>query len=593
MHRDLAALSNQSFDVLVIGGGMQGACIAWEATLRGLSVALVEQADFASGTSANSLKVIHGGLRYLQTADLRRMRQSIQARQMLMRIAPHLVHPMPVLVPTYGHGTKGKEALTVALKLNDVISGDRNRPLKDPQKHIPPGQILSKQACLAHLPELPTQGLTGAARFHDAQVYNSEQLVLAFIQSAAQRGAQVANYTRVVNFRTQNGRVVGAVAQDQLAAFPEHNRFEIQAKTIINASGPWVQSLIKADLGQATPSQGAKPTLAKAMNLVVRPLFGPQQAHAIGITGRAPGSRLFFVAPWRGKSMIGTWYGPDNEGVKPPSATSDEITGFLNEVNQAYPTFNLTPQDVEWVHSGLLPSDGLCAKTGEPKLTKHFCLNDHRREGLRGLLSVSAVKYTTAGDVARRAVDWVFRDRQQMPEISYSHKTPLHGGHIEQFQPFLADVLSRYRGIASPQALTKLVYNYGSVCPEILQQVKSHPAKKVTSNDAEQAFSESHLNPPRLNPLDHHLLATEVEYNLKNTMPQTLSDIIFRRTELGAAGHPGDEAIQLCAQVTGDTLGWSPQKRQAEIEQVQQRFKALHRNAQTAPAEATRSPCPI
>ncbi len=268
MQRDLAALSNQSFDLLVIGGGIQGAWIAWEAALRGLSVALVEQADFASGTSANSLKVIHGGLRYLQTADFQRMRQSIRARQTLMRIAPHLVHPLPVLVPTYGHGPKGKEALMIALKMNDWISSDRNLPLKDRQKHIPSGQILSKQACLEQLPDLPTTGLTGAARFHDAQVYNSEQLVLAFVQSAAQRGAQVANYVRVVSFQTRDDRVIGAVAKDQLTG----DRFDIQADAIINASGPWIGPLITAATGIAAPKQ----PLTKAMNLVVRPLFGSQ-----------------------------------------------------------------------------------------------------------------------------------------------------------------------------------------------------------------------------------------------------------------------------------------------------------------------------
>ncbi len=547
MRRDLSALSNQSFDVLVIGGGIQGAAIAQEATLRGLSVALVEQADFASGTSANSLKVIHGGLRYLQTADFRRMRQSIRARQTLMRIAPHLVHPMPVLVPTYGHGTKGKEALSVALKMNDVISGDRNLPLKDQQKHIPPGRILSKRACLAQLPDLPTEGLTGAAYFHDAQVYNAEQLVLAFIQSAAQRGAQVANYTRVVNFRVQNDRVVGAIAQDQLTG----SSFDIQARTIVNASGPWVNQLIAIAKGQAAPPPQA---LAKAMNLVVRPLFGPQQDCAVGITGRAPGSRLFFIAPWRGKSMIGTWYGPDTEGVKPPAATDGEIADFLKDINQAYPTFNLTPDDVEWVHSGLLPSDGVSEKTGEMNLTKHFKLKDHRRDGFKGLLSVSAVKYTTAGDVARRAVDWVFHSRGQMPETSRLHQEPLQGGHIEQFQPFLETALGTYKGQVPAPTIKRLVYNYGSAYQDVLKYID--PA--LTDRDELT---------------DHSVLSAEVRYSLDNTMAQTLSDVIFRRTELGAAGYPGDKILQLCAQTMGDALGWSLQQCQIEIEQVQQRFK--------------------
>ena len=542
MQRNLAALANQTFDLLVVGGGIHGACVAWEATLRGLSVALVEQADFASGTSANSLKVIHGGLRYLQTADFKRMRQSIKERQTLMRIAPHLVHPLPVLVPTYGHSLKGKEAMTVAMKMNDVISGDRNLPLKDTQKHIPPGQLLSKAACLQELPDLPTEGLTGAALFYDAQVYNSEQLVLAFIQSAAQRGAQVANYARVVELVREGDRVTGAIVQDQLE---RGDRFTIQAKTTINASGPWINQLIATAKGTTAPPQ----SLAKAMNLVTRPLFGSQQKHAIGITGRAPGSRLFFIAPWRGKSLVGTWYGPNNEGTHPPTATGSEIESFLSEINQAYPTFNLTPEDVEWVHSGLLPSDGISARTGDMKLTKSFQLTDHRRDGLKGLLSVKGVKYTTARDLARKAVDWAFRDQQKSAPPSYSHKVPLHGGAIASFDGLMAEATQTYRNRISPEAIRRIVYSYGSTYESVLQEVETAPDD------------------------DQNVLAVEVKYSLKNTMPQTLEDVVFRRTELGAAGHPGDGALQLCAQVMAQELGWSSDRQKAEFETVQKKFE--------------------
>ncbi|MEO0768257.1 MAG: glycerol-3-phosphate dehydrogenase/oxidase [Cyanobacteria bacterium J06649_4] len=549
MQRDLAALANQAFDLLVIGSGMYGACVAWEATLRGLSVALVEQTDFASGTSANSLKVIHGGLRYLQTADFPRMRQSIKERQTLMRIAPHLVHPMPVLVPTYGHSIKGKEAMAVALKVNDVISGDRNLPLSDPQKHISPGKLLSKAECLQLLPELPTENLTGAARFHDAQVYNSEQLVLSFVQSAALRGAQIANYTRVIGFQTRHGQVTGATAEDALTG----NQFDIQAGTIINASGPWVDQLIAQAKGTSPPKQ----TFAKAMNLVTRPLFGAHQTAAIGITGRAPGSRLFFIAPWRGKSIVGTWYGPDNEGVRPPQATPTEIAELLKDINQSYPTFNLTTEDVEWVHSGLLPSDGQSARSGEMKIKKHFELIDHRRDGFKGLLSIKGVKYTTARDVARRAVDWAFRTRGQMPEPSRSQTETLHGGHIDQFASFLNSAIQTYSKQISTADITRLVYNYGSEYQEVLKQTE--PSAQTIEGP------QTHLD----------IIAAEVRYSLKNTMPQTLSDIIFRRTELGAAGHPGNDALQRCAQTMGNILGWSLEKQTLEIAQVQQRYEGL------------------
>ena len=565
MQRNLKSLSNRPFDLLVIGGGIHGACVAWEATLRGLSVALIEQSDFASGTSANSLKVIHGGLRYLQTADLRRMRQSIRARQTLMRIAPHLVHPMPVLVPTYGYSLKGKTAMAMALKMNDVISYDRNFLLADPQKHIPPGRILSQKACLDQLPDLPTDGLTGAAVFYDAQVYNSEQLVLAFLHSADQRGAQIANYVRAVGFTKENDRVTATTAEDQLTG----DRFDIQAKAVINASGPWINQLIATAVEAPTPQP-----LAKAMNLVTRPLFGSQLDCAVGITSRAPGSRLFFIAPWRGRSLIGTWYGQDTERVKPPSAKSSEVENFLTDINQAYPSFQLTIDDVQWVHTGLLPSHGTVSKSGEVNLTKHFQLKDHRSDGLEGLLSVTGVKYTTALDLARRAVDWVFRagfaslgKKRRMPP-SISHRERLYGGHIEQFQTFLETATKTDKEIPA-QVIRQMVYNYGSAYPEVLQQLAGTPGGGM----AESA----------------HPVAAEVRYHLTRTMPQTLSDMVFRRTELGAAGHPGDEILHLCSQIMSDALGWSPDRQRTEVQQVQERFRQWQLQPQSEPQ---RSPAP-
>ena len=261
MQRKIQALANTTFDLLVLGGGIQGACVAWEATLRGLSVALIDQSDFGAATSANSLKIIHGGLRYLQTADFNRMRQSIRERQILMRIAPHLVHPLPVLVPTYGHGLKGREAMMVALKLNDWISCDRNQGLNDPHKHIPPGQVISRQSCLQQVPGIAKQGLTGAVTFHDAQVYNSERLTLSFIKSAAQQGATVANYVKAIGFLQTGDQIQGVTAQDGPTGAP----LDIRAKAVINTSGPWLNQVLGL-LPMAHPDQ----RFAKAINLVLR-----------------------------------------------------------------------------------------------------------------------------------------------------------------------------------------------------------------------------------------------------------------------------------------------------------------------------------
>jgi glycerol-3-phosphate dehydrogenase len=162
MKRTLERLANESFDLLVVGGGIHGAAALREATSRGYKTALIEQGDFGQATSANSLKIIHGGLRYLQQGDFKRMRQSIRARRMFLQSAPHLVHPQPFLLPLYGHGLRGREFMAAGLFLNDWMSWDRNRSLT-PENSIPSGEILSARECLNLFPELEKKGLTGGA----------------------------------------------------------------------------------------------------------------------------------------------------------------------------------------------------------------------------------------------------------------------------------------------------------------------------------------------------------------------------------------------------------------------------------------------
>src|SRR5512136_1521358 len=166
MHRNLKRLSQETYDLLIIGGGVNGLAAAWDASLRGLKVALVEKKDFGAETSSATLKIIHGGLRYLQHLDFVRMRESIRERSTLLRIAPHLVEPFPFLVPTYGHFMQGKEAMTAAVLVNELMSFDRNRRLPDPARKIPSGRMISKKECLDLAPGVSQAGLTGGMIFY-------------------------------------------------------------------------------------------------------------------------------------------------------------------------------------------------------------------------------------------------------------------------------------------------------------------------------------------------------------------------------------------------------------------------------------------
>ena len=543
MKRNLTELTSKVYDIFIVGGGIYGATLAWEASLRGLSVALVEKSDFGAGTSANSLKTIHGGLRYLQNADLKRMRESIHERTTLMRIAPHLVHPLPVLIPTYGYGLKGKEVLSLALAINDLVSCDRNQ-LPDRQKHIPNGCVISQQKCLELLPGISTQGLTGGAIFSDAQVYNSERLTISFLHSAYQAGASLANYVEVTGFIQKDNRISGVKATDRLT----RNQFEIRAQTIINTCGPWLHKI----LGMVNQQQRLPFGLAKAMNLVTtRPLV---EKYAVGIASKNiatdpdavvnKGSRFLFIAPWRDRSIIGTEYAvydrdPDNFHI-----TEAEINKFLAAINQAYPPAKLKREEVAFVHGGMLPTNNINPKTGEPVLAKHYQIFDHSQTGLFGLISVVGVKYTTARDVAEKVVNYLFKSWRKKSPKSVSSLTPIYGGKIENFTAFLQNaIVEKQSKCLTASTIRRLVYNYGSTYPEVLNYLD---------------------NPDS----DRAVIKAEIFYAIHQEMAQKLSDVILRRTELGSAGYPGNATIKFCAEVMGKELGWSAAKLQQEIEEV-------------------------
>jgi glycerol-3-phosphate dehydrogenase len=554
MKRNLARLTSNSYDLLVVGGGIYGACLAWDASLRGLSVALVEQADFASATSANSLKTIHGGLRYLQHADFARMRESIRERSTLMRIAPHLIHPLPVVVPTYGHGLKGSEVMRIALSINDWVSLDRNWQVPDPQKRIPNGRVISAAECLQRLPGIASAGLTGGAIFYDAQVYNSERLVLSMLHSAVQAGAEIANYVEVNGFLQIGDQITGVRATDRQTGAP----LEIQANFVVNTVGPWRQGFMQRLPQSSAGSGGLSGGFAKAMNLVTRPLF---QDYAVGISSATAyedkdavlkkGSRFLFIAPWRQRSLVGTWYAPFEGHPDQFAITEADIQAFLSEVNQAYPVANLRREDIEFVHGGLLPSTG-SSRSGDVQLAKHYTLYDHRQDGIQGMLSVTGVKYTTARDVAEKTLDWIGRTTGKKWPRSTSSITPVWGGEIRDFAGFLQDAI-RQNSHFSEATVHRLIYNYGSAYQQVLQTLPPNL-------------------PPNLEASDLEVRRAEVLHGIREEMAQRLADVVFRRTELGTAGSPGSDWLRDCAEVMAAELGWSPDILNQELDAVERMF---------------------
>ena len=557
MQRKLQDLAEREFDLLVVGGGICGAAAACDASQRGLSVALLERGDFGGETSANSLKVVHGGIRYLQHLDLPRVRESCRERSALLRIAPHLVHPLPIMVPTFGHGLRGAGALGAAFLLLNGLTADRNRGIPDPARQIPGARLISRRAVLAWRPELDDRELTGAGVFWDGQLYNPPRLVWEFVRTAGRAGATVANYCEVIGFLRRGTRIVGVAVSDRLTG----ERFDVRARVVVNAAGPFAEQLyVRSGLRPA----GGIP-LSRDMALVIRRRLVAERALAMQTKYRDPdaylsrGRRHLFVVPWRDVTLIGVnsvvYHGDPNR----LSVGEPEVQGFLDEINEAAPRFALTMDDVALVHAGLLPigADELVAANVSFGKRSHV-VDNARADGLDGLITAVSNRYTTARGVAERAIDLVFQKLGTTPPRSRSADTPLDGGRISTFAELVqAAIRESVPHTSEPQVLEQIAHNHGAAYGAVIQLVRETPAYGARIGSS-------------------RTLQAEVIHAVREEMAQTLADCVFRRTDLGTAGSPGDEALVVCAALVADALGWNARKVEVELAEVRSRFPGLH-----------------
>lgn len=544
MKRDLAKLSSRQFDVLVIGGGIHGALAAWDATLRGMSVGLIERGDFGSATSQNSLKIIHGGLRYLQDGNLSRIRTMARERTTWMRMAPHLVHPLTCLTPTRQKISRSRLALGIALTLNDLLSFDRNRSI-DPQKYLSGGNILTKQELSRLLPGYDVDSSTGAAIWHDAQIYNSERLLLEFILSAVDEGAAVANYVEATGFLQKGNRITGVNARDVQTG----RVFDIQAKVVINCAGAWIEELLEKVTVRSEHATSI------AMNLVVDQVWS---RIAAGLPSRPANGRppqiLFFV-PWRNKTMIGTWHLPWNDSPHKFKVMDSVVQKFVDEINSAHPPLKLSLADVQHVTWGFLPVNKEDAYTETVRLTRDGVVTDHqKKDGMAGLVSALGVKYTTAREVAEQAVDLAAGKLPGRSSKCQTHVRSVHGGQIGDFRAFLKQALSKTPRDLNEDLIEHLVYTHGSNHQRIVKSMVENPELRER--------------------IDPHLPVTmaEVVHAVRHEMALRLADVIQRRTELGATGLPSFDVLQKCAKIMGCELGWSIEDQQQEIDWVVQGY---------------------
>ncbi len=387
--RCVETASSTSFDVIVVGGGVYGAMLMLEASKAGLRPLLLEKADFGGNTSINNLRIVHGGLRYLQSMHLSRFRESVRERQWFLTTFPDLVLPLPCVMPLYGQLSKNRLTLSTALALNDVLSRKRN--IAVPASHqLPDGKLLSNAETIAHFPEVRQAGLKGGALWYDAVMPDCHRIVMETLRWSVAAGGMALNYLQVAGAVEHGQKVRGVVAEDLISG----STVEFRAPLVINAAGPECRALaLKFHLNAP---QLFRPSLA--WNLLLN--RDPFSAGAVAIQSPEPRSQVLFAHSHHGKLLLGTGHQPMAEGDDNVIAPA-RLQQMLNEVNAAVPGLDLGEKDILHVLQGHLPVNpqGSVQLQDEPVIMHHA-----QRGGLEGLYSVSGVKFTTARSTAESVI---------------------------------------------------------------------------------------------------------------------------------------------------------------------------------------------
>lgn len=551
--RDIRRLGNEAFDVLVVGGGASGAATAREAALRGFSTALIEREDFSAGASAHCFKVVHGGIRYVQHADVRRLRASCFERAVLLRIAPHLVSPLPFVIPTYGRGKSSRWFLGAGMLLYDALSADLNRHVADPARRVRGTRFLSRGETLELFPDIGVDSLTGAAIFEDGQMYNPPRLVLAFVGAASELGAAVGNYVEAERLLTEGTRITGVQAVDRLSG----ERFEIRARLVINAAGPWAEGLLQ-------PGHGQPGTYSRDACFMVDRKF--ETPMALAVQGRARdsdallarNSRHLFLVPWRNRTLVGVWHAivprdPDAVGLP-----RNELRQFIDEFNTCYPNLQLQESEVRRADFGLVPFGEASSQQGGLSFGKQSRLIDHRQYGQAGLISLISVRYTVARRDAVEALDVAAAQLDTRRSGGDSTVAPLTGGDIPDFESAARAFQARRPPWLTVESSDGMLRNYGTHAVRILDLAEREP-------ELGRCFTNSHVS------------LAEAIYAVRAETAQRMGDIVFRRTELGTGGHPGTAALDELQALLRAELGWSEQRSAAErtlVEREMERYLA-------------------
>jgi glycerol-3-phosphate dehydrogenase len=530
----LHALGSTPFDLLVIGGGITGAGVARDAALRGLRTALVEQEDYASGTSSRSSRLIHGGVRYLEHGQLHLVFESSSERRTLRRIAPHLVRPLDFVWPVYAGARVPRWKLAAALTLYDLLALFRN---------VARHERLSARGVLTREPRLRSDALLGGARYWDAAT-DDARLTLATIRSAAAAGAVVLNHARAEALSRAAGRITGAHVVDTI----DGAEVDVEARVVVNATGPWSDTVER--LADATAQHRVRGS--KGVHVcVARERLGNTSA----LTLLSPrDGRVMFVLPAGDFAIVGTTDSYESVAPEEVRASLADVDYLLEAANHFFPEARLTRQDVVSAWAGLRPLAAETSASTDPgSVSREHAIT----ERVPGLVSVTGGKLTTYRAMASEVVNAVQRSLGLTPTPSSTAQTALVGGEIADLA---SEVAAATAATSDAATATRLVHAHGSAWRAVLELVATEPtlADRVEGSRP-------------------YLLA-ELCYAVNEEHAMTLGDLLIRRTPIAFETRDhGRAAAQRMAPVVARWLGWSAPQTAAAIADYEAEVQRIFR----------------
>ncbi|MFQ6617344.1 MAG: glycerol-3-phosphate dehydrogenase [Fidelibacterota bacterium] len=523
---NIKRLRNERFQIIVIGGGITGAGIARDAAMRGVKTALIEKADFGWGTSSRSSKMIHGGLRYLKQLHIRLVRESLREREILLHLAPHLIHATPFLIPIYKGGKERKFHIEIGLFGYDLLAGS---------KSVGHHKKLSKEEILEIEPLIRAEGLKAGFIYYDCLV-NDARLTLATVKSAHQNGAVIANYMKATGFVKRNGKITGVKFRDELSG----ETGVIEGDVFINAAGVWVDSvrdLAGDEPGMLRPTKGVHIVFPRKKlnvnNIVIIP---------------AKDNRIIFTVPYGDFVYVGTTDTDYNASPDEVRTEREDVDYLFEALGNEFKGCNFKVHDIISTWAGVRP---LIHHEGEPsEVSRDYKITI----GDNGLVSIAGGKLTTYRAMAEQLIDEVLERFWGMSVKQFgSCKTadkPLFGGDIKNYDEFVRSIIKGMNKVwgISEDAVRRLINNYGTDFLKILGY----------------GLDNSKL----LRPVHHEipLMGAEVIYGVEEEMTLTLLDFMERRTELmHFTTDNGMSAARTAARIMGKRLKWSWRERRRQI----------------------------